>query len=401
MYELREIYKNKDFRKRVYPVVLKGTRFHKPIDRIGYLEYWEAETSKLKSELEKVDRTYTRNLNEALDAYADFRRLMDELQAVLADMNSLTQDVHVGTDFEALLNRLMPPEETEREQRNRIPDKLFRSQITEEIRGVLAKSKTLNDALQAQSLKAGLSGANDPAGTLCTSKLESALDDLLRPATIASLTGLDAHRQEFMETWSAAKTVLGWLSLLAVSDERIEEFEESASFGGDFTLEIVVSTSLGVEIVSSRFRQITPNFWADPGKADVYGRQVIHAPTTDASWNDDYALEQISLAIWTSVFPEDSRAKLSESDTKKLNSALKYREKHKTHHHYIPVSLDEQGRLCRRDFYEKLIAKIPATTVIYFKPSGGKPALRIADEYDFMTIIREFLDIPGQLSKRT
>ncbi len=46
MYELKEIYENRDFRKRVYPIVLEGTPFHKPIERIPYLKYWEDETSK-------------------------------------------------------------------------------------------------------------------------------------------------------------------------------------------------------------------------------------------------------------------------------------------------------------------------------------------------------------------
>ena len=405
MYELREIYKNKDFRKRVYPVVLKGTRFHKPIDRIGYLRHWEAETSMLKTELEKVDRTYTRNLNEALDAYADFRRLMDELQAILADMNTLTQEVHVGTDFEALLNRVLPAVAEQRKifrlQRNREPDSRFRCRITDEIRLALSKTKPLSEALQAEAAKLGASASTDVAESLCAFELEQALDDLLRPATIASLSALDSHRQEYTDTWAAAKTVLCWLSLLAVSDEQIEELERREASGGDFSFEIVVNTPVGVEIVSSRFRQMMPNLRADRGKADVYGGQVIQAPLADASWNDDHALDQLLLAIWTCVFPEDSRARLLETDIKKLNSALKYREKHKTHHHYIPVSLDQQSRLCRRDFYEKLMAKIPATTVIYFKSSGSAPALRIADEVDFMTIISQFLAIPDHLGKRT
>jgi len=108
MYELREIYKCRDFRSRVYPIVLAGTPFQRPIDRIPYLSYWETTAANLEAELARVGRTYTRNLGEALDAYADFRRLMDELQAILADMNVLTEDVHVDTDFDALLKGLMP-----------------------------------------------------------------------------------------------------------------------------------------------------------------------------------------------------------------------------------------------------------------------------------------------------
>jgi hypothetical protein len=320
-------------------------------------------------------------------------------------MNALTEDIHLGANFEALLNRILPPvvepPPIPRPKRNRMPDSQFRLRIGEEIRQVLAKSKTLNDALQNEATKSGAFPTADMAEALCASELENALDDLLRPATMASLSGLDAHRQEFTDTWEAAKTVLCWLSLLAASDEQIEALEKRESSSSDFTFEIVVSTPLGVEIVSSRFRQMTPDLQFKPGKADVYGGQVIQPPLADASWNDDHALEQLLLAIWTCVFPEDSRARLSESDIKKLNSALKYREKHKTHHHYMPVSMDLQGRLCRRDFYDKLMAKVPAMTVIYIKSSGGETALRILDEYDFNTIISQFLIIPAHLGKRT
>lgn len=107
MYELKEIYENRDFRKRVYPIVLEGTSFHRPIERIPYLRYWEAEKAKLQTEIETLkDPTYTINLRKSLDDYAEFRRLLDQLQAILADMNTLTEGIHVETDFEALLGRI-------------------------------------------------------------------------------------------------------------------------------------------------------------------------------------------------------------------------------------------------------------------------------------------------------
>jgi hypothetical protein len=405
MYELKAIYDKKDFRKRVYPVVLKGTRFHKARERVPYLRYWETEITALKEELATVDRTYTSKSNEDLDAYADFRRLMDELQAILADMNSLTADVHVNTDFEALLNRLIPPAAepppVSRPKRNRVPDSRFQSKIRDEIRRVLAKSKPLSDALQAEVPKLGESASKDIAESLCACEFDDAVDHLLRPATEASLSSLDFQRPEFTDTWEVAKTVLCWLSLLAVSDERIEELEKRESSGSDFSFEIIVNTPLGVEIVSSRYRQIAPKLHMEKGKADVLGAQAIHASGLDPSWNDDYALEQLLLTIWDSVFVTDIRKTLSPGDISSLNSALARREKYKTDHYYIPVSVDLQGRLCRPDFYDKLVAKLPAITVIYVKSSGGAPALRIADEYDFRTIIGEFLRIPDHLSKRT
>lgn len=405
MYELREITKHGSFCDRVLPIVLRGTSFVNPEDRIPYFEYWEGKTKALDDRLKRIALARTTKLIEGLNDYADFRDHLDERLDVLADMNSLRDDIHIDTDFEALLNRLLPlaaeKPPAPRPIRDRMPDDRFRSRIADEIREVLKRSKALNEALEGETRKAAPRGSKDVAQVLCELEPEKAIDDLLREATKAALGNLDAHRQEFDDTWEAAKRVLGWLSLLGVSPERIEELEQREDAGADFIFEIVVNTPLGVEIVSSRYRQIPPKLRAEKGKADVRGAQVIEPPAGDPSWNDDYTLEQLLLAIWACVFPEDSRNQLREGDVRILNSALKYREKHKTHHHYIAVSLELQDRLCRRDFYNKLMSKLPALTVIYFKSSGGESALRIADEYDFTAFVSQFLSIPDHLGKRT
>jgi hypothetical protein len=97
MYELREIHNNKDFRRRVYPIALTGARFHRPFDRIPYLRHWEEETTRLQEGIGSLgDPKNTQRLRQALDDYADFRRLMEKLLDNLADMNRLIEDVHVG-----------------------------------------------------------------------------------------------------------------------------------------------------------------------------------------------------------------------------------------------------------------------------------------------------------------
>ena len=102
------------------------------------------------------------------------------------------------------------------------------------------------------------------------------------------------------------------------------------------------------------------------------------------------------------MFPEESRSTLSPKDLRTLNNELRFRDKHKTFHHYIPVPLEQASRLCRPDFYQKLLAKdrLPAITVISFKPSGGTPALLVSDEDYFRTVIRNFLTIPEQLARK-
>ncbi len=395
MYELRRIHENRDFRKRVYPIVLSGTRFHKPIDRIPYIEYWENETANLQAALGRLrDPINILELQKALNGYADFRRLMDELLSVLADMNTPTEEEHLGTDFAALLDRLARPRFFEGDD--------FRARITDEIRGILATNSRLSNALQTTLRDAEIEPSANLAASLCAVDPERALEDLLFPATRSTLALLDPRQSEFADTWNVARSVLAWLSLLAVDSESLGQAARSALSAGKLGFEIVVETPLGVELVSSRYHRIAPRLYAQKGKKDVVGEQLIPEPQYETGWGDEAALDKLVLEVWARVFPEESRATLSESDLRTLNNTLRVREKQKTHHHYIPVPVEQASRLCRPDFYQKLLAKdrLPAITVIFFKPTGGTPALLVSDEDYFMTSIREFLTIPELLGKR-
>jgi TIR domain len=390
MYELREIYNNKGFRKRVYPIVISGTHFHKPVDRVPYIKHWEDEKAKLEKKLATISREYTKSLNAELDNYADFRRLMDELLSILADMNTLTQDIHVGTDFEALLDRIrpsQPPGTLPIPRRSRKCDSEFQQEIRSEIRKILNQRSTLGNALRAI-----VGGSRDLIEILCETEFDKAIDDMLHPATEKCLFALDANSREFADTWETAKSVLAWLSMLSVSNDWVDQ-QEKLGPPSDLSFEIMVNTPCGVEIVSSRYRQISPKLNVERGKSHVFGSDVIEFPPLETGWSDDFALEKLLLEIWMRVFPEETRQSLSDGDLRTLNATLTRREKHKTHHYYIPVAEGNPSPLSRRDFYQKLLGRLPAMTVIYLKSSGDKSALLVEDEWSFMTIIREFLTI--------
>lgn len=394
MYELRQIYGNKNFRQRANPVVLSGTRFHKPIDRIPYLKYWEKEIADLQAGLNELgDPKYTLELRKDLDGYAECRRLIVELQSILADMNTLTEEVHVGTDFAALVDRIWP------QAALAAPDP-FRTQITNEIRNILASSSRLTNSLQTVMSDARIEPSADIAASLCAGDPERALEDLLFPATRSALMLFDPRQPEFADTWSAAKSVLAWLSLLAVDGEWLGQANRSALSAGKLGFEIVVETPLGVELVSSRHRQIAPRLRAQKGTSEVLGDELIPQPQYETGWGDEAALDKLVLEVWARVFPEESRSTLSPKDLRTLNNELRFRDRHKTFHHYIPVPLEQASRLCRPDFYQKVLEKLPAITVIFFKPSGGTPALLVSDEDYFRTVIRNFLTIPEQLARK-
>lgn len=402
MYELREIYKNKNFRSRVNPVVLRNTHFSAPNERVAYLAYWEKKRNELEEQLNTIGRTHTKNLNTSLDDYADFRSLMDELLAILADMNTLTEDIHVDSDFEALLDRIglssskgsAPPN-----RRNRQPDSQFRREIIAEVRNELAQCSALSEALQRIATGAGIACASGLAEALCDTEYSIAVDELLRPATIKVLKGEGSDKPESSSAWGAAKAILTRLSQLAVLEECVAELEQNESSPGDLSFSIAVTTPFGVEMVSSRFQQVTPRVNIDAGKPDPYGAEAILDPAFEVGWDDDAALESLLREIWKVVFPEGKMFSQSEVELKKLNAALKQRIRAKSHHHYLPVSMDLQSALTRPEFYKKLMAKLSDLTVVYFDTPNGAAALSV-DEYDFMTIFREFFNIPSLTGKR-
>ena len=165
----------------------------------------------------------------------------------------------------------------------------------------------------------------------------------------------------------------------------------------------MVKTLCGVEIVSSRFRQIPPLFHTELDTSDVHGKDAIIFPL-ETGWGEDYTLEQIVLEIWNRVFPKEPRQTkeprkaLSTDEIAILNSALKFRERNKENHYYIPVKESEATRLADPAFCSKLLDKLKYITIIRLSSSGGKATLQVEDEYDFMTVIREFLSIPQQRS---
>jgi len=388
MYELCRIHENRNFAKRVNPIVLTGTQFRKPTDQLRYIKHWQAETANLEAELAGLtDPKYTRKLREDLDGSAENRRLMDTLLNVLADMNTLTEGVHLGTDFSALLDRIQPDQ--------------FRSTIIAEVGSILDRNSRLCEALQRELHVPVATRAPDLAATLCAGDADQVLSKLLFPATRKCLAMLDGQQAEFTNAWRAAKSVLAWLSLLAVDVKSLVQAQRSTLVAGDVGFQIAVSTPLGVEIVSSRYQEMRPRLRIQKGKSDVFGDDVIALPEYETGWGNDASLDKLLLEIWTRVFPEEeSVVKLSNADLKKLNATLRVRHELKTHHHYIPVPADQQARLGGPAFYGKLIEKLPNINVIFFNSDDDTPALLVSDEYYLMTIIREFLTIPELLGKK-
>ncbi|MBN8455325.1 toll/interleukin-1 receptor domain-containing protein [Accumulibacter sp.] len=395
MYELRQIYENRGFRKRVNPIVLSGTRFHDPIDRLSCIEYWTAKTVELEQALKRQqDPKHTLKIRGILDHYDKCRMLMDELLDLLTDMNTLAEDVHLATDFTALLDRIAPRTEADGAPADsREADELFVRRVENEVRQTLAAVPELARMVRHHAGKMGLPVGDHLARGLCTGKLEVVLDDVLRPATHDALPRQTRQAIRDSDTWEAAKSLLFWLSVLAVRPDWVKAQEEKERCG-ESRFEVFVHTSGGAEIVSSRYRQVRPGFKASGG-LDVKGAGEIELSNLESGWNDDQAIEGILLDVANHLSSERYVGPaLETTDIEFIKDALAYDQKHKAGHHYILVAPGDDSPLKRPQVYSRLSRLLPGLRILYLKSAGDETPLLVDRETRLITIIRGFLTLP-------
>lgn len=106
MYELVEIAKNKDIHDRIFPIVLRDADIYNPVNRIKYIKHWEDKLKELDEAMKSVSSANLDGLREELDSYDDIRDNISELTYLFKDMNTLTPDMHEGSDFASLISVL-------------------------------------------------------------------------------------------------------------------------------------------------------------------------------------------------------------------------------------------------------------------------------------------------------
>jgi internalin A len=106
MLELTEIASRPEFASHVYPIVMPDARIFDPVGRLGYVKFWEDQRATLDHAMRQVGQEYLQGVREDLDLYEKIRNMIPGIMDVLADMNTLTSEIHKGTDFEQLYAQL-------------------------------------------------------------------------------------------------------------------------------------------------------------------------------------------------------------------------------------------------------------------------------------------------------
>lgn len=106
MFELTEIANRPELASHVYPIIMQDAAIFKAVSRIGYVKYWEDQRRELDQAMRQVGQEYLQGIREELDLYEKIRNMVAGIMDVLADMNTLTPEVHRDTDFEQLYAQL-------------------------------------------------------------------------------------------------------------------------------------------------------------------------------------------------------------------------------------------------------------------------------------------------------
>jgi len=103
MFELLEIYRNQQFKERVFPIVLGDANIFDPLPRLQYLKHWQDKKKELD---EAIMQFGTDAITVIGDDYKTHKKIFDnfgEIVNILKDINSLTPQMHRDSEFSILI----------------------------------------------------------------------------------------------------------------------------------------------------------------------------------------------------------------------------------------------------------------------------------------------------------
>lgn len=107
MYEILELTKNTDYKKKVMQVILNDAKIFKPVDRIEYLKYWADERSKLEEVMNSnINADAKTELNKDLNDYKNIEKTVYDFTSFIATENGISINELEKTSFKAILDYL-------------------------------------------------------------------------------------------------------------------------------------------------------------------------------------------------------------------------------------------------------------------------------------------------------
>jgi len=399
MFELLTIHEHKQFHQRVFPIALQGLDINEPETKLDYLDYWDGKIESLEERMQKSRQAHRNGVNEDLNLYMEIRRSCDNLMTILADMNVLTEEIHVETDFEVLIDKILLTLNEDDKKQKEAARKKFRLKVKEKINQQLNRNPLflLKTALVEEL------ASQYPADTLCANDIETSIKSLHKATKKCFDFLLDENPSdtERQIIWNGAVSIFGWLILLSVQDEKVIAYEKLFNDeSNNFNIKIPVETEAGIEVFVSRLSEQPATFKVDDACMDVAGRYCVGAHLPEGGCHEDDLVLEIKRLIWKSVFNQEPPAVFSKSDIDDLNYTLQVRREYGENHYLIiPVSV-QNNPLNNPEVYRKLSEDLSALWTISIGRGENESEVLLMPEFHLLVLIREFLRINHKGNKK-
>ncbi|HBX70452.1 MAG TPA: hypothetical protein DEH25_14000 [Chloroflexi bacterium] len=106
MYEAYRMFQSPAFRERLFPIVLPDADVFSFRGQAAYLKYWDQAYKELEAEYRAIassSPTMVAPLTERLRDIETTTRFINDFMAAVGDMNVLTSDIHLESNFQALI----------------------------------------------------------------------------------------------------------------------------------------------------------------------------------------------------------------------------------------------------------------------------------------------------------
>lgn len=104
MFELLQIYDNKNILERIFPIVLDEVKIAKSTDRLDLVKFWESQHVELEAKIRELQNlSYIEGITDDLNLYSNIRNKIAKLTNILKDINTLNIDMHKDENFDQLV----------------------------------------------------------------------------------------------------------------------------------------------------------------------------------------------------------------------------------------------------------------------------------------------------------
>lgn len=87
MYEVLEIMKDRNFEKRIFPIVIER-KIYDPVGRIEFIKYWDRKCKEIEDEIKSIPLSCSEEVIHELKKYTKINLSINEFMTLIADMNN-------------------------------------------------------------------------------------------------------------------------------------------------------------------------------------------------------------------------------------------------------------------------------------------------------------------------